>query len=247
MAGRLIGLGGKLRAGKDEVAEHLATEHDFVVMGMSDALNEALQRIGSVGPWVKLDFSFIVDKPWEKKIRRGRYIKGDFVRYTELLAAVGYVEAKRHEDVRDYLQGLGTEVGREMIDQDVWVEMAEKKIRTLWLTGADVVITAMRFPNELEMLRRMGGTSIWIDRPDALRLSETLKTPQWGVGTGSGIKDATEAHSKLQSHASENSVTAEDFDSVVVNDSSLADLFLKVDHVPFRHTDKPAYWQGILR
>src|SRR4051794_22743165 len=93
---RLIGLGGKLRAGKDAVAEYLAEEHDFAVMGMSDALNEALQRIGTGGPWVRLEFSFFVNRPWEKKVRRGRYFKGDFVRYGELLAAVGYVEAKRH-------------------------------------------------------------------------------------------------------------------------------------------------------
>ena len=46
---RLIGLGGKLRAGKDAVGDYLEEKHDFVKLGMSDALNEALLTLN---PWI---------------------------------------------------------------------------------------------------------------------------------------------------------------------------------------------------
>ena len=58
---RLIGLGGKLRAGKDAVGDYLEEKHDFVKLGMSDALNDALlklnpyiptERIYADGEWV---------------------------------------------------------------------------------------------------------------------------------------------------------------------------------------------------
>lgn len=205
-AGRLIGLGGKLRAGKDVVGDYLAREHGFEKMGMSDALNEALQRIGPDGPWIRLDFDVYPVRPWERSVRRGKYFKGDFVRYRELLDAVGYVEAKRHQDVRAYLQGLGTEVGREMIGEDVWSEIARKKISRLLESGRSVAITATRFLNELDMVRSLGGLTVWIERP--------------GEETSMG---------ELSEHASENSVSAEDFDYVLMNDGTLDQLYRKIE------------------
>lgn len=200
----LLGLGGKLRAGKDEVANYLAEHHEFSPMGMSDALNEALQRIGPEGPWVRLDRDAIIHRPWERGIRRGKYGSGEFVRYGELLKAVGYVEAKDiSQDVREYLQGLGTEVGREMIDREVWVNIAEKRIKALLAEGKNVVITAVRFPNELEMVRRLGGTTIWIERSSEAR------------GAGEDVSK----------HASENSVQLEDFDWIIPNEGTLENLF----------------------
>lgn len=206
----LIGLGGKLRAGKDAVGDYLASKHQYQKLGMSDALNEALQHIGPHGPWVKLDFTVLVDRPWEKGVRRGKYHKGEFVRYSELLSAVGYVEAKRHDDVRKYLQGLGTEVGRDMISQEVWVDIAEKRIRGLLDSGQSVVITAIRFPNELEMLRRLGGTSVWIERAEEAR---------------------TDAEGDITTHASEMSVDAGMFDMFIANDGTLDDLYQLTENI----------------
>lgn len=229
--GRLIGLGGKLRAGKDAIGDYLEQNKNFVKLGMSDALNSALQQIGPEGPWVRLDFSIIIEKPWEVGTWKGRFMKGDYVRYAQLVAMVGYVEAKRHKDVREYLQGLGTEVGREMIDENVWVRIAEKKIRDHWTAGQDVVITAIRFPNELEMIKRLGGLSVWVDRPDAERLSEDSESVERVQSADKGLQAVTEAYRAVQQHASENSVSAEDFLILVKNDGTLDDLYAKTDEI----------------
>lgn len=188
----LIGLGGKLRSGKDALAEYLRSEHDFIVMGMSDALNEALLKLN---PWIE--------------VPGGRENFSALQRYQDLHDAVGYVEAKKNPEVRRLLQVLGTEVGREMINPDVWVSMAEKRILGYLSEGRSVVITAMRFPNELDMLERLGGTSIWIDRPDEAR----------GV------------HTEVSAHASETSVQASQFEYILRNGGTLEDLYEKGEYV----------------
>lgn len=196
--GTLIGLGGKLRAGKDAVGDYLEEHHGYVKLGMSDVLNAALQKVGPEGPWIHLDFDVAY-----------LGLTGGFVRYTDLLATVGYVEAKKHIDVREYLQGLGTEVGRDMIDPDVWVNIMAKKIQDLLIRGENVVITAIRFPNELSMVNRLGGTSVWIERPDEAR---------------GGVE-------ALAGHASETSVTGGMFSRVIQNDSDLETLYGRVEEL----------------
>lgn len=205
---RLIGLGGKLRAGKDAVGDYLEEKHDFVKLGMSDALNEALLKLNPWIPTPGLDYA---------------------IRYQELHDMRGYVEAKKNPEVRRLLQVLGTEVGRDMIDPDVWVKIAEKKILEHWANGKSVVITAMRFPNEIEMLERLGGFSVWVERPDAERLSNGLEAEE-GRGTPDKVSEGrTGSQEAIQSHASENSVSSSDFEYVLVNDGTLDQLYRKVE------------------
>lgn len=194
---RLIGLGGKLRAGKDAVGDYLEEKHDFVKLGMSDALNEALLKLN---PWIPVPSGMSADVT--------------YLPYAHIHEMYGYVEAKKNPEVRRLLQVLGTEVGREMIDQDVWVKIAEKKILEHWANGKSVVITAMRFPNEIEMLERLGGFSVWVERPTADRLGDTQ---------GDEVQ--------IGAHASENSVSEVDFQFTLLNDSTLDALYAKVEEV----------------
>lgn len=216
---RLIALGGKLRAGKDAVGDYLESRYGYVKLGMSDALNEALLKMN---PWI--DIETVTDHGDTKVTLLSTE------RYRDLHDAVGYVEAKKNPEVRRLLQVLGTEVGRDMIDQDVWVKIAEKKILELWSQGKDVVITAIRFPNELDMVSRLGGLSVWIEREDSLRInskavesSEGLPVPE------NGDKALRIDSSPISAHASENSVSASQFQYVLSNDGTLDQLYRKVD------------------
>lgn len=193
--GRLIGLGGLLRSGKDALADYLVEHHGYVKMGMSDALNEALLALN---PWIP------VDQPISHPMVPVVLLHPGVHRYQDLHDAVGYVEAKKNPEVRRLLQVLGTEVGREMIHPDVWVNAAEKKIRGHWEAGRPVVITAMRFPNEIAMLDRLGGLSVWVDRDEELRLAGSEAVPT--------------------AHASENSVTRDMFRVQIQNNGTLEEL-----------------------
>lgn len=178
----LLGLGGKLRAGKDEVANHLVERHGYVKLGMSDALLEAALVLDPIVDW-------------------DDFYSGEPVRLSERVRRVGYVEAKKNPEVRRFLQVLGTEFGRNMIDENIWVDIMRRKIRGWLDSGFSVVVTGIRYPNELDMIRRLGGEAWWIDRSAA---------------TGS-------------THASENSVSPFEFDRIVFNNGTLDDLYRKVD------------------
>lgn len=110
--------------------------------------------------------------------------------------AIGWNGQK--DDVgRRLLQDLGVAV-REHLDPDAWVNASEAAIER---AGTPVVITDVRFPNELKMIRRRGGKILRIERP--------------GVGA-------------INAHSSEHSVNAGDCDLILHNDGTLADLPEKI-------------------
>lgn len=199
----VIGLGGKLRAGKDEIADHLVRHHGYVKIGMSDALHEAM---------LALDPIVIVDEfvqyP-EGAPGYGWNTPRKQMRYAELCEAVGYTEAKKKPEVRRLLQALGTEVGRKMIGEDTWTNIVRRRIDEFEKRGIPVVLTGLRYPNELQLITgKYSPTAwlLWVERPGA----EAPST-------------ATAAHS------SENSVGADDFTFVLHNDGTLEELYAKVD------------------
>jgi hypothetical protein len=66
---------------------------------------------------------------------------------------------------RQMMQTLGTEWGRSCIHPDIWVIVAEGIARKQLKSGQNVVIDDVRFPNEAEMIRRLGGELWLVDRP----------------------------------------------------------------------------------
>lgn len=186
----LIGIGGRLAAGKDAVADYLDAERGYVKMGMSDALLEAALVLD---PWIgdRGGWSDVNDRVWN----------GNSTRLRTIVELEGYTEAKRRSEVRRFLQVLGTEVGRQMIGENVWVDMMERRLRG---TVEPVVVTGIRYPNELEMIQRLGGRTWWVSRPE-LQPGDSSK------------------------HASENGVSLADFQTHIKNDGSLEDLYRTVE------------------
>lgn len=180
----LVGLGGYKTAGKDTLAEALREQSPRAIriMGMSDPLWEMLCAVDPLVPWMADGLG---------TVRLSQVLSGPLGG----MGAGAYVEAKKNPEVRRLLQRLGTEAGRKVLDEDVWASAAARrfhehaadpKVRHVFLTG-------VRFPNEAEMVRALGGRLIWVDRPGL---------------SGSG-------------HESETSVGPQDFDAVVLNDSTV--------------------------
>jgi hypothetical protein len=99
--------------------------------------------------------------------------------------------------VRHMLQTLGTEYGRQCLHPNVWLICWQKQAQRHSLVVADDV----RFPNEAELVRSMGGEMWLVRRPDTERVTE---------------------------HASEGSLDDFDFDHVIENDGTLEELRTKV-------------------
>jgi hypothetical protein len=179
---QVIGLCGYAGAGKDEAAKGLVDPADFMRwarVSFADPLREALLALNPVVHCSDM--------------------KGEsYWRLSDLISEWDWDHAKRRSDARELLQRLGTEVGRDIIDPNCWVNIARRKIESL-PAGTNVVITDCRFPNELDMIRSLGGKLIYIERP--------------GVGPVNGhVSDA--GLEKLRDAA----------DSVIVNNGTVAEL-----------------------
>ena len=101
--------------------------------------------------------------------------------------------------VRHLLRTLGTEWGRECIHPNVWLHCWQMRIQGV----EHVVVDDVRFPNEAERVKRLGGVMVRVERPGAYTEHQ---------------------------HSSEGSLDHFDgFDYVIENDGGLDALLDKVD------------------
>jgi energy-coupling factor transporter ATP-binding protein EcfA2 len=84
-----------------------------------------------------------------------------------------YVLKKKDEKIpyfdvtaRYLLQTLGTEWGREMVDQNIWIKLLRVRLIECLTDSAvtPLVVDDLRFDNEAEMIRELGGEVWHLDR-----------------------------------------------------------------------------------
>lgn len=185
MENNVIGLGGLPRAGKDTVAEYLSTQHGYTVIGMSAFLADALRILN---PLIPLTIDGVKS----------------YHPYSMVLNLLGYERAKTIPEVRRLLRVLGTDVVRDMIGEDTWVNMVEKSVQDALQSYDRVVVTGIRFPNELQMIRKLGGTALWV-RGAQDRVDSTFR------------------------HSSDTSLSREDFDAELLNTGTMSNLYKAID------------------
>ena len=136
--GLLIGLTGPPASGKDEVARYLIEAHGFKRVAFADEIRRA---------------ALVLD-PYVGESRRLSEIVGDH----------GWDYCKSNWlEVRRLLQVLGTELGRDLHGQDVWVDMVFDAVHQLD-AGQPIVITDVRFHNEAAAVRSHGGRIVRLNR-----------------------------------------------------------------------------------
>lgn len=143
----ILGLSGYARSGKDTIADYLVENYGFTRMAFADPMREALYRLNpriNVGEMIGVSLKDAVDNlTWEG------------------LKSIS-------PDIRGLLQRMGTEVGREMFGEDIWVNYALEKA-----DSADRVVFAdVRFVNEADAIHKHGG-SLWrIERPGNVAVND---------------------------------------------------------------------------
>lgn len=92
-----------------------------------------------------------------------------------------------HEDIgvspREFLQKLGTEFGRS-INKDLWLMVAETTYAAM--PEENVVITDVRFENEAQWVRSMGGVIWHVERPMIGIPSVREHSSESGIEPGAG-------------------------------------------------------------
>lgn len=133
----IIGLTGPAFAGKDTAGRYLARAHHYALFAFADPIRDGLRAMLGL-----TDRDFFPENkekpiPWAGK------------------------------SPRQFMQLLGTEWGRELIDQDIWIKHMAQRLARAEQAGDSIVITDVRFYGEADMIRAKGG-EIWrIERPGA--------------------------------------------------------------------------------
>lgn len=65
---------------------------------------------------------------------------------------------------RQLMQTLGTDWGREAVDQELWTKVGLMKAEDERKSGVPVIIDDMRFPNEFNAIKEAGGVTIRVRR-----------------------------------------------------------------------------------
>lgn len=127
---------------------------------------------------------------------------------------------------REALQKLGTEAGRNVFHPDIWTGSLLKRAQ-----NKNIIVTDVRFKNEVDAIRKANGKLIWVMRGplpvwyDLARLANQ------------GDVNCIRAMEERKIHLSEWDWIGTEFDELINNDGSLADLKTKTDTVMNRYHD----------
>jgi hypothetical protein len=159
-SGLIIGLNGVAQSGKDTVGKMLCERHGFERIAFADALRKGLYDLNPI-----VTISIIAQKQgfWEWFENQPERRESRFMRLQEIVDSIGWDEAKvKYTEVRELMQRYGTEAGRQVHGDECWTSIVKNTIEKN--PNTNYVITDMRFPNELQMVRRLGGIKVQIQR-----------------------------------------------------------------------------------
>lgn len=134
---RIIALFGPQQVGKSTAALSLVQRHDFVRVAFADPLYRMVAGLMELG---------VEDV---RKLPKNEPIK-----------ALG------GQTLRHALQTLGTEWGRDLMNYDIWVDTAVRKILELTEANHSVIVDDLRFYNEYEALEAIDCEFVRLQRPD---------------------------------------------------------------------------------
>ena len=186
---KIIGICGLIGSGKGTVADILQQQHDFKKISFADSLKDA---VSVVFGWPRhlLEGDTAESREWREQ------------RDAWWADRLGIPDLTP----RLMLQIWGTEVCRESFHPDVWIASMERKLSD---SNKNYVVPDVRFPNEIEIIQRMGGKIWHIKRGE---------TPDWFIEYIKG------ADAPADIHPSEYSWARSQFDAFIRNDGSVEQL-----------------------
>jgi len=188
----LIGICGHAGSGKDTLAEGIAQMDVYFVYHFADPIKAAINVMFGFGPahWENRDWKE-EPIPW-----LGMFMDREYCdKHGIDRAAVG--ETMRSSP-RSLAQKLGTEFGREMIDKDIWLKIAQQKFAKVdqsaqmqggRIVGLGMIIPDVRFSNEAQWIRDAGGLLLEVVRPGQDIISENSHASE--AGFDPALIDAT--------------------------------------------------------
>lgn len=177
----IIGLTGRAGCGKDTVADFLCEAHGFVKIALADPIREGAKAMFG-----------LTDEQLHRRDLKEQPI--DWIGHSP----------------RHILQTLGTEYGRQYVSDDIWLRVAGQRIERIRRSApcmhvSGIVISDIRFENEADWLRNLGGHLWFVRRPG--------HNPLMG---------------KEACHASERAIQRKTDEAIISNYTTIDDLHFQV-------------------
>lgn len=199
----IIGVAGFAGSGKGTVADVLVESYGFRKMSFADSVKDAVSAIFG---WPRhllegdtnesREFRECADQWWSDKL--------------------GYEMKPRLA-----LQMMGTEAGRDVFHKDLWIHSINNKLRLS--ENKDIVIPDVRFPNEMQAIRDVGGFIVRVRRG---------KEPVWyDAAKIANMDNNFSLMEKYNVHFSEWAWIGSRFDYEINNDGSVEYLKAEISHL----------------
>ena len=205
----IIGICGLINSGKDTVANHLIKKHKFHKTSFADKLKDAVASMFD----------------WDRYMLEGKTEPSR--QWRESPDPFWSKEIGRDITPRYVLQRFGTECMRQGLYDGIWVSLTKKQM----LERPDInwIIPDVRFPNEINMIKSIGGKVWRVTRgPD----------PDWFC------KYQLENIEPNDIHPSEWKWAKSEFDFIINNNGSVNDLSDKINQ-ELDHLVSTSYQQDV--
>jgi hypothetical protein len=203
-AAMIIGFVGFIGSGKDTAADYLVNFHGFRRDSFANTLKDAVAAVFG----------------WDRTMLEGRTNEA---REWREQVDPWWAERLKMPNLtpRWILQYWGTEVCRRAFHDDIWIASLENKLRN---SKDNIVISDVRFPNEIKAIHSAGGKVIRVKRGPEPEWYEHAVNANKGdkyMGWSLGRKKLEE----LKIHASETAWVGGDIDITISNDGTIDELF----------------------
>jgi hypothetical protein len=207
----IIGFVGFIGSGKDTAADYLVNCHGFRRDSFANTLKDAVAQVFG----------------WDRTLLEGRTAEAR--KWREQLD-VWWSERLNIPELtpRWVLQQWGTEVCRQGFHDDIWIASLENKMRK---TRDNIVISDVRFPNEIKAIHNAGGLVVRIKRgndPDWYEAALSANRGPDGNSTWSLSKAKLE---RLGIHASETAWVGGAIDHTVINNTTIDDMCQQIKNL----------------
>lgn len=210
----IIGFVGFIGSGKDTAADYLVNFHGFRRDSFANTLKDAVAAVFG----------------WDRTLLEGRTREA---REWREQVDPWWAERLKMPNLtpRLMLQLWGTEVCRNGFHDDIWIASLENKMRK---TGDDIVISDVRFPNEIKAIHNAGGRVVRVVRgsdpewyQDALNVNAGPTNMSWAIS-----KARLES---LKIHSSETSWIGDGIDVEIDNNGTIDDLYAQIKNLVSDH------------
>ena len=208
----IIGLVGFIGSGKGTVADILVERHGFIKESFANSVKDAVSVIFG----------------WDRKLLEGDTPESRVWR--EIPDEFWSRKLEKEFSPRLALQLMGTEAGRDVFHSDLWVHTVERRCNP----SKNYVIADVRFPNEIKMIKNLGGKIVRVRRGEnpkwydtALNQINTHEDNLWLLQDRNDLMD----QKYPEVHYSEWAWIGEETDNTIWNDTTVDDLKKRVDLV----------------